>query len=140
MGKGVRVKAKNVSGEGFSVRFTKRPFLGKKAATDKKPETTKQQDAKVSESEPTFVPGIAETQLWVAARMGDCATIRVLVVEGVDLEARDMDGRTALNIATQYNQKEAQKTLLAAREMRRMAAMGDLPKSGFFRKFHQKSA
>ncbi len=58
---------------------------------------------------------------------------------GVDLDARDDGGRTALNIATQYNRTQAIKTLLAAREMRRMAALGELPKTAFFEKFQKKS-
>lgn len=73
--------------------------------------------------------------LWLAAKNGDCYAIRLLVMDGVDLEARDSQGRTALNIATQYNHKEAVKTLLAAREMRRMATLGELPSSVFFDKF-----
>lgn len=77
--------------------------------------------------------------LWQAAMTGDCYAIRMLVMEGVDLEARDGQGRTAFNIATQYNQQNALKTLLAAREMKRMAKMGDLPDSNFFRKFTQKT-
>lgn len=76
-----------------------------------------------------------EKALWVAAKSGDCGRIRLLVMEGVDLDARDSQGRTALNIATQYNQQAVIKTLLAAKEMRRMAALGELPKTAFFAKF-----
>ena len=76
-----------------------------------------------------------ETALWIAAKSGDCGRIRLLVMGGVDLEARDSQGRTALNIATQYNQQGVLKTLLAAKEMRRMAALGELPKTPFFAKF-----
>lgn len=70
-----------------------------------------------------------------AARAGDCGVIRRLVMQGVDMDARDEGGRTALNIATQYNRTDAIKTLLAGREMRRMAALGELPETGFYKKF-----
>lgn len=73
--------------------------------------------------------------LWMAAQKGDCYAIRLLVMDGVDLDARDGQGRTALNIATQYNQTQAIKTLMAAKEMRRMAVLGELPNSVFFSKF-----
>ncbi|MBN8521930.1 MAG: ankyrin repeat domain-containing protein [Alphaproteobacteria bacterium] len=76
-----------------------------------------------------------EKLLWIAARQGDCAVIRRLVVEGVDIEARDAQGRTALHIATQYGHMDARKTLMAAREMRALAKMGVLPEGGFSAKF-----
>lgn len=80
-----------------------------------------------------------ECMLRTAAKDGNCAVIRRLVMAGVDLDSRDDGGRTALNIATQYNRTQAIKTLLAAREMRRMAALGELPKTAFFEKFQKKS-
>lgn len=80
-----------------------------------------------------------EKTLWMAAQKGDCRAIRLLVMAGVDLEARDGLGRTALNIATQYNQKDAIKTLLAAREMMRMAKLDELPSSVFYDKFKPKN-
>lgn len=80
-------------------------------------------------------PGTKEIALWAAAQTGNCQRIRLLVMEGVDLNARDAEGRTAINIATQYSQHAALKTLLAAREMRRMAASGELPKTRFFARF-----
>lgn len=76
-----------------------------------------------------------EELLWGAARKGDCYKIRLLVMDGVDLDARDAQGRTAINIAAQYNQQQAMKTLLAAKEMRYMAQIGDLPQTKFFSKF-----
>jgi hypothetical protein len=80
-------------------------------------------------------PGTKELALWGAAKTGNCQRIRLLVMEGVDLDARDAQGRTAINIATQYSQHNALKTLLAARELRRMAALGDLPQTRFYAKF-----
>ncbi len=79
-----------------------------------------------------------ERALWVASQKGDCRAIRLLVMAGVDLDARDGAGRSALNIATQYNQKDAIKTLLAAREMMRMAKLDELPSSVFYDKFKKK--
>lgn len=79
--------------------------------------------------------GLKEKALWMAAKNGDCYAIRVLVMGGVDLEARDAQGRTAVHIAAQYNQKDALKTLMAAKEMRRMSAYGELPNGAFFDKF-----
>lgn len=73
-----------------------------------------------------------EQALWTAAQNGDCARIRMLVMEGVDLDARDAQGRTALNIATHCNQANAIKTLMAAKEMLRMAKLGLLPENHFF--------
>jgi len=75
-----------------------------------------------------------ESALWVAAEKGDCHKIRLLVMQGVDLEMRDSYGRTALNIAMQYHKKDAIKTLMAAKEMRKMAVDGALPNMNFFRK------
>ncbi len=81
-----------------------------------------------------------ETALWVAAENGDCHKIRLLVLEGADLEMRDSYGRTAINIAMQYNQKDAIKTLMAAKEMRKMAKDGALPNMNFFRRLsHEKT-
>ncbi|PZQ47716.1 MAG: hypothetical protein DI551_02840 [Micavibrio aeruginosavorus] len=79
--------------------------------------------------------GLKEKALWMAAKEGDCYAIRLLVMDGADLDARDPQGRTAVNIATQYNRKEALKTLLAAKEMRTMAKLGELPQTSFFKKF-----
>ncbi len=81
------------------------------------------------------VSQVKEQALWMAAQNGDCARIRMLVMEGVDLEVRDAQGRTALNIATNYNQRDAIKTLMAAREMLRMAKLGLLPENHFFYRF-----
>lgn len=137
---------KKIRGEGFSVRFTRRPSFAKKAdkAADRQKERLDMQDVPDQTIEPAAkapaAPGKMEAALWRAALDGDCYAIRVLVMEGADLEARDSQGRTAINIATQYDRKEALKTLLAAREMKRMAMLGDLPDTSFFRKFGRKKA
>lgn len=62
--------------------------------------------------------------LWVAAQKGDKEKIRMLVVAGADVNATDEDGRTALNIASQYGQADAYKTLLAARGMQELMQAG----------------
>lgn len=78
-----------------------------------------------------------EQQLIAAALRGDCVAIRKLVVEGVDLDARDVQGRTAMNIATQYALKDVVATLRAAKEMRYMASLGELPNTAFFKRFQR---
>lgn len=144
---------KKVSGMSFGVRFYRRAVP--KSAVKETPQDEKGEDAMKDIPEqkpqaaapqeasgkpaPVFSPAkiAKERMLREAAMAGDCYIIRNLVMDGVDLEARDASGRTALNIATQYNQKEAIKTLLAAREMRRMAQIGELPDTAFFRRFQK---
>jgi len=65
-----------------------------------------------------------QEQLWAAAAEGNCAVIRALVMEGADPEARDPEGRTAFNIATQFGRSEAATTILAAQELAKMRRMG----------------
>jgi ankyrin repeat protein len=72
----------------------------------------------------------AQEKLWRAAASGDMAAIRGLVFENVDFDARDDEDRTAFNIATQAGHAEAARTLLAAKEMRSMMALG-LTSDGF---------
>lgn len=62
--------------------------------------------------------------LWTAAKKGDKEKIRMLVVAGANVMATDEEGRTALNIASQYGQADAYKTLLAAREMQELMKAG----------------
>jgi hypothetical protein len=131
---------KKVYGGNFGVRFFRRG-VAKDAAPElgPMPEQTAMGNADI----PAQIPVLKTTEhsrekeqkLRDAAGAGDCTTIRVLVMEGVDMDARDEGGRTALNIATQYSQKGAIKTLLAAREMRRMASRGEFPESVFFNRF-----
>lgn len=98
-------------------------------------ELTSPRRAPVKTEAPVSREALREKALWMAAKSGDCYAIRLLVMDGVDLEARDSQGRTAVNIATQYNQTEAIKTLMAAKEMRRMSKLGELPETRFFKKF-----
>jgi hypothetical protein len=74
----------------------------------------------------------AQNRLWQAARTGDQATIRRLVYDDVNFDARDEEDRTAFNIATQYGQHKAAQTILAARQMQAMQKMG-LTSEGFER-------
>ncbi len=144
---------KKVQGASFGVRFYRRGISKGAATTDAPKEKgdmmndipEQQQPAAVqpapAKEQSVFSPAkiAKERMLREAAQAGDCYIIRMLVMDGVDLDARDGAGRTALNIATQYNQAQAIKTLLAAKEMRRMAKMGDLPDTAFFRKFAPKT-
>jgi hypothetical protein len=147
---------KKVSGMSFGVRFYRR--AAPKSAAKEKPQDENGEEAMkdipeqkpqaAAPQEPSGKPATVfrpakiakEWMLREAAMTGDCYIIRNLVMDGVDLDARDASGRTALNIATQYNRKEAIKTLLAAREMRRMAQTGELPDTGFYGRFKQKTA
>ncbi len=130
---GVRFYRRGVAKSALKEQFSQEKVL---AVNDTPAEKPKQLVAT-----PVIEPAKAakEKILRDAAMAGDCYIIRTLVMEGVDLEARDEQGRTALNIATQYNQADAIKTILAAREMRRMAKLGDLPDTKFFRKFAAKT-
>ncbi len=74
-----------------------------------------------------MTPQEMQVALWDAAKKGDKEKIRMLVVAGADVNALDEDGRTALNIASQYGQADAYKTLLAAREMQELMKAGITP-------------
>jgi ankyrin repeat protein len=69
--------------------------------------------------------------LWRAAAKGDCATIRMLAVNGVDIDAPNDEGFTAFNIATQNGHHEAATTILAAREMAYARQLGETPEEFF---------
>lgn len=58
-----------------------------------------------------------QNRLWNAAKAGDCKTIRMLAMGGVDIDARNEEGFTAFNLATAAGHSEAAMALLAAREM-----------------------
>jgi hypothetical protein len=72
----------------------------------------------------TMTDLIAQNRLWQAAKKGDQMTIRRLVYDDVDFDARDEEDRTAFNIATQYGQHKAAQTILAARQMQAMQKIG----------------
>lgn len=144
---------KKVVGASFGVRFYRRAVpknTAKEAPQGEMGEIVKdipeQEQVQIVAPEqtsgkpaPVYAPAkiAKEKMLREAAKAGDCYIIRNLVMDGVDLDARDASGRTALNIATQYNQKDAIKTLLAAREMRLMARLGELPETDFYRRFNK---
>lgn len=75
-----------------------------------------------------------QQMLWDAARSGDCGDIRLAVMYGADLDARDDDGRTAVHIAAQYKQLDALKTLTAARQMTFFAKAEGSAEDLFFKK------
>jgi hypothetical protein len=165
-------------GEGFSVRFTRRPAFGKKSDTVMQQVKQKvfapsilnhfmmvadrrergftfmlkaqkktvadlifkqlSQMAKEADVKQKIVPQISlEQKLLWAAEVGDCQVIRQLVLHGVDLDVRDHHGRTAMNIATQAGQTKVITTLLAAKEMRYLASLGELPETAFYKRFQR---
>ncbi len=68
-----------------------------------------------------------EQQLWDAAGRGDSATVRMLVLKGVDLNARNEDGFTAYNLATQKGHVNTALTILAARNVAYETRLGFTP-------------
>lgn len=52
-----------------------------------------------------------------AASEGNIAKIRALIVQGMDLDVRDDQERTALNIASQHKHTDIMTTILAAKQM-----------------------
>ena len=66
----------------------------------------------------------AQARLFAAAKTGDKAAIRALVFEDIDFGARDEEGRTAFNIATQHNKIDAAQTILAAKQTKDLQNMG----------------
>ncbi len=66
---------------------------------------------------PTFTTEDLNEQLRQAARDGDAAKIRLLVMSGADVDARDEEGWTAFNIATAHGHASVATTLLAARQL-----------------------
>ncbi len=59
-----------------------------------------------------------------AAHAGDIATIRMMIVEGVDVDMRDDMERTAFHIAAQQSNTDIMTAILAGRKMRRLQALG----------------
>lgn len=73
---------------------------------------------------PTFTQDDLNQQLHEAARSGDCGKIRLLVMGGADVDARDDDGWNAFNIATSAGHSQAATTLLAARQLSYINQLG----------------
>lgn len=67
---------------------------------------------------------IAQKRLFEAVKLGDKAAIRRLVFEDVDFNARDDQERTPFNLATQLNLVDVAQTILAAKQMKALHAMG----------------
>ncbi len=67
-----------------------------------------------------MVQNFLQQALWDAAKTGDTARIRILVVDGVDVHAVNADGQNAIQIAIAHGQESAYKTLMAASEMQRL--------------------
>jgi hypothetical protein len=63
-------------------------------------------------------------RLWDAAKTGDSATIRVLALGGVDLDARNEDDLTALHLARRHNHPSTVRAILAAREFQYLRKVG----------------
>jgi ankyrin repeat protein len=61
---------------------------------------------------------------FAAAAKGDTAVLRELIVRGIDIDQRDDQDRTAMNIASQYGQTDVMTTLLAARQMAYLKTIG----------------
>ena len=59
-----------------------------------------------------------EEKLFEAAMRGDSATIRVLAMSGVDVDARNAEGFTAFSLATSKGHHNTALTILAARQMK----------------------
>lgn len=72
-----------------------------------------------------------EQKLWDAASKGDCQAIRILAMEGVDINARNEDGFTAFSLATANGHADAAMTILAAREMQFARQLGEDPAEFF---------
>ena len=65
-----------------------------------------------------------QQRLWLACETNDVKNVRMAIIAGADVEARDEQERNALNIASQYGYNEIYKTLLAARAMARLERYG----------------
>lgn len=77
-----------------------------------------------------------QEKLWRAAERGDAMTVRTLFIEGVDFDARNEDGFTAFNLATQNGHHEVAMTILAAREMQYAQKIGQDPAEFYGDKQH----
>lgn len=68
-----------------------------------------------------------QNELWEAAKQGKTTEVRKLVVQGADVTLRDDQGRTAINIASQYGHADTYQTLMAAREVAELTKTGMAP-------------
>lgn len=66
-----------------------------------------------------------QKQFWDAAARGDTGAVRMLVMAGIDIDARNADGFTAFNLATMHGHTDTALTILAGREFRFMQALED---------------
>lgn len=65
------------------------------------------------------------SKLWfTAAETGDIATIRAMIVEGIDIHQRDDQERTAFHIASQNAHTDIMNTILAAKQMEFLRQIG----------------
>ena len=72
-----------------------------------------------------------QERLWRAVEAGDYRAIRTTIMNGADIDARDEQGRTAFQIATQRGDSEAAWILLAARELKFNMQLGMKPEEIF---------
>lgn len=63
-------------------------------------------------------------RLWKAAAHGDSATIRVLAMQGIDLDARDENEQTAYMLARNHNHPSTAQAIQAAREFQYLRKVG----------------
>ena len=70
---------------------------------------------------------LLQQKLWDAAARGDNAMVRILAAGGVDLNARNEDGFTAYNLATQNGHFNTALVILAARDLAYEAKLGFAP-------------
>ena len=63
-----------------------------------------------------------------AAKNGDCAEIRRLIIEGADLNTCDEQSRNVLSVAVANNQHQAIRTLESALEVQKLVRSGVDPR------------
>ena len=69
-------------------------------------------------------------QVFAAAEKGDSQAIRLLAVQGADLQVRNADGFTPFAIATRNNHADTAMTILAAVEAQYLRGFADDDVSG----------
>ncbi len=63
--------------------------------------------------------------LWFqAAAMGDIGAVRSMIVDGINVNMRDEQGRTAFHIASERGYTDVMTTILAAKKMDYLRQMG----------------